>query len=168
MFNYKKLSSIILATSVVLGGVAMANAKPAESPLKSTMTAAVISLDSNGKEKSQPAKEVEPGQTVQYTLTYKNVSDKPLKGIAVTGPIPSATDYIEKSAVAGVKANFKVSIDNGATFESEPVKRVVTDAKGKKVTQIIPPSEYTHVRWFLDNPLKAGETQTFTYRSLVN
>jgi uncharacterized repeat protein (TIGR01451 family) len=167
MSSYKRLFSLAFAVSIILGGVAMANAKQAESPLQSTMAASVISLDKNGKEVAKPAQEVEPGQTVEYTLTYKNISDQSLKGIAVTGPIPAATAYVADTAAAGVAADFKVSIDGGKTFESEPVKRVVTDEQGKQVTKIIPPSEYTQVRWVLKNPLEAGEAQTFTYRSLV-
>jgi hypothetical protein len=61
-----------------------------------------------------------------------------------------------------------VSIDGGKTFEGEPVKRMVENEQGKKVEKIIPPSEYTHVRWVLQQPLSAGETKSFSYRSLVD
>ena len=72
-----------------------------------------------------------------------------------------------KTAASAAQTDFVVSIDGGKNYESEPVKRVVTDEKGKKVEKIIPPSEYSHVRWNLKQPLKAGETQTFSYRSIV-
>jgi hypothetical protein len=77
------------------------------------------------------------------------------------------TSYIGKSAFTQAKANLQVSIDGGKTFETEPVKRMVTDANGKKVQKIIPPSVYTHLRWTMKEPLKAGEVQNFAYRSTV-
>ena len=50
-------------------------------------------------------------------------------------------------------ADFTVSIDGGKTFENEPVKRLVVDEQGKKLERLIPPSEYTHVRWILKQPV---------------
>lgn len=168
MFKQKTVAAVLLATSLVMGGLALATAKENNQPLQSTMQAFVITADKAGKETAKPAKEVEPGQVVEYRLTYKNVSNKPLSGITVTGPVPNATDYMAKTASSADNADFQVSIDGGKTFESEPVKRVVTDEQGKKIEKVIPPSEYSHVRWTLKQSLEAGATQTFTYRSVVN
>ncbi len=168
MFKKTYFTAIALAVSVTLGGLAVANSKPVDQPLQSSMQAYVISTDKAGKDVAKPATEVEPGQVVEYRLTYKNVSDQALKGIAVTGPIPNATDYMAETAGTKAESDFVVSIDGGKTFEAEPVKRIVTDENGKQVEKIIPPSEYSHVRWNLKQPLSAGETETFVYRSVVN
>lgn len=40
--------------------------------------------------------------------------------------------------------------------------------KKAKSRKVIPPSEYTHIRWTMKKALEAGEAQTFAYRSLVN
>lgn len=167
MFTTKHFSALALIASIAVGGLAIANTKPADPALQSNMKAYVITTDKAGKDLATPATEVTPGQVVEYRLTYKNVSDKPLSGIAVTGPIPNSTTYMAKTAASAAQTDFVVSIDGGKNYESEPVKRVVTDEKGKKVEKIIPPSEYSHVRWNLKQPLKAGETQTFSYRSIV-
>ena len=168
MRKLSKLSTLTLAVGLVLASLAVAQAKTDSAPLESTMEAFVVSTDKDGKEVSSPAKEVAPGQTVEYRLIYKNTSKKPLNDIAVTGPVPNTTDYIANTANTKAETSFQVSIDGGKTFESEPVKRTVLDEKGKKVEKIIPASEYSHVRWIMKKPLEAGESQTFAYRSLVN
>lgn len=166
-FKKRHLVSLAIAASLVGGGIAIANVQNQPSPLQNSMAAYIVSLDNAGKEVLQAAYEVEPGQTVEYALTYANVGDSALKDIVVTGPIPDATDYIGQSAFTYAQAELQVSIDNGKTFEYEPVTRIITDASGRQIKQVIPASEYTHVRWHMQQPLNAGETQQFAYRSVV-
>lgn len=166
LFKKRDYVYVAVAASIIAGGIALANTQ-SKSPLQNSMAAYVVSVDAKGKETLQAATEVEPGQTVEYKLTYQNVSDKALKGLVVTGPVPAATHYIAKSARAQAKANLEVSIDGGKTFEKEPVKRIVTNEAGKKVETIIPPEKYTHLRWIMQEPLAANTTKQFAYRSLV-
>lgn len=168
MFTKKSFLAAAFGLAMIAGSIAAVNAESTASPLQSTMQAYVISKGGDGKEVAQIAKEVEPGQVVEYRLDYKNVGKTALKGIAVTGPVPDATHYMGDTAATKAAADFKVSIDGGKTFESEPVKRMVENEQGKKIEKIIPPSEYTHVRWILKQPLNAGETESFSYRSLVD
>lgn len=168
MFIKKSFWAAALSLAMIGGGIAAVNAESAPSPLQSTMQAYVISQGQDGKEVAQLAEEVEPGQIVEYRLDYKNVGKSALKGIAVTGPVPDATHYLGDTAKTRADTDFQVSIDGGKTFEGEPVKRMVENGQGKKVEKIIPPSEYTHVRWILKQPLNAGEAESFSYRSLVD
>lgn len=167
LFKKRDYAYLLVAASVIAGGIAIANTQGAKAPLQNTMTAYVVSTDQAGKEVLEPATEVAPGQTVEYQLTYENTSTDPLKDLIVTGPVPRVTAYIGKSAFTEAKANLQVSIDGGKTFENEPVKRLVKDANGKKVERIIPPSAYTHLRWMMKEPLNAGEVKNFAYRSVV-
>ena len=167
MLLKKTLLATILGCSIALGSLVTVHAEPGNSPLQSTMQAYLITVSENGKEVAQATKEVEPGQIVEYRMEYKNAGKTPLKGIAVTGPVPSSTQYMSNTAHTQTDADFTVSIDGGKTFENEPVKRLVVNEQGKKVEKIIPPSEYTHVRWILKQPLSTGDTQLFTYRTLV-
>ena len=168
-FRFKKrhLVSLAIATSLVVGGFAIAKNQNRPSPLQNSMAAYVVGQDAAGNEVLQAASEVSPGQTVEYAMTYANVGDNALQDIVVTGPIPSATAYIGQSAFTYAQAKLQVSIDGGKTFEAEPVTRIITDANGQQVQEIIPASEYTHVRWHMQQPLNAGETQQFAYRSVV-
>ena len=161
------LASLAIAASLIAGGFAIAKTQSQPSPLQNSMAAYIVGMDSAGNEFLQEASQVAPGQTIEYALTYSNVGDSALKDIVVTSPIPASTAYIGQSAFTPANATLQVSIDGGSTFESEPVVRIVTDANGKEVEQIIPPHKYTHVRWQMKQPLNAGETQQFALRSLV-
>lgn len=166
-FKKRDLASLAIAGTLIIGGFAIAKTQNKPSPLVNSMAAYIVSLDQAGNEYLQAAAEVEPGQTVEYALTYQNQGKSALKDIVVTGPIPAATAYIGQSAFTQAHAQLQVSIDGGGKFESEPVKRIVINANGKQVEKIIPPTKYTHVRWVMKQPLNAGETQQFAYRSFV-
>lgn len=167
LFKKRDYVYVAVAASIIAGGIAIASTQSAKAPLQNSMAAYVVMTDPQGKEVLEPATEVEPGQTVEYALTYENVGSSALKDIIVTGPIPKVTSYIAKSAHTEAKAKLQVSIDGGKTFEGEPVKRMVKDASGKKVEKVIPPSQYTHVRWLMQEPLNAGDVKNFAYRSVV-
>ena len=166
-FKKRDVASLLVVTSLIAGGYAIAKTQPKPSPLQNSMAAYIVGMDNAGNEVLQAASEVEPGQVVEYALTYHNSGESALNDVVVTGPIPAATAYIGKSAFTQSKARLQVSIDGGNQFESEPVKRIITDASGKKIEKIIPSTEYTHVRWVMQQPLNAGETKQFAYRSLV-
>lgn len=161
----KKLLVTSLFAVAAAGVFAKTTQTPA--PLTNTMDAYVIELNSKGKEVAVHAETVEPGEMVEYRLTYNNISEKALNGLVVTGPIPSNTQYIGQTAQAGATSQFIVSIDGGKTFESEPVKRIVKDADGKDKEVIIPAEQYTHLRWNVNDTLNAGAQQVYTYRVAV-
>ncbi len=167
LFKKRDYAYLAVAASIVIGSIAIANTQADKSPLQNSMAAYVVAMNQEGQEVLQPATEVEPGQVIEYALTYENTGTAALKDIIVTGPVPNATAYIGKSAYTAAKAELLVSIDGGKTFEKEPVKRMVKDAAGKKVQKIIPPAEYTHVRWNMKEALNAGDMKQFAYRSVV-
>ena len=168
LFKKRDYAYLAVAASIIIGSIAVANTQGnSANPLQNSMAAYVVSMDQEGQEVLTAASEVEPGQVVEYALDYENTGANALKDIVVTGPVPSFTSYIAQSARTQANAALQVSIDGGKKFESEPVKRIVTDASGKKVEKIITPGQYTHVRWIMNQPLTAGEKQHFAYRSLV-
>lgn len=166
LLKKRHVASLAIAASLAAGGFAIAK-NQAQSPLQNSMAAYVVTQDARGNEILQAASEVAPGQTVQYALTYANTGRNALNDLVVTGPVPSATTYVGQSAFTQARAKLQVSIDGGKTYEAEPVVRIITDASGKQVRKVIPASEYTHVRWHMQQPLNAGETQQFAYRSIV-
>ncbi|HPE61498.1 MAG: DUF11 domain-containing protein [Thiothrix sp.] len=167
LFKKRDYAYLMLAASIIAGGFAIANSQARTAPLQNTLQAYLVGVDQQGREILQPTREVEPGQLIEYQLTYSNTGSSALKDVVVTGPIPAATAYMPQSARSQARAQLQVSVDNGKTFESEPVKRMITDKNGRKVEVIIPPSEYSHVRWTMKEPLQAGVTQQFAYRSIV-
>lgn len=132
-------------------------------PLSSQMDAYLVVTDKDGQEALKPAEEVVPKDKLEYQLTYTNNTEKPLKNLVITGPIPQNTFFVSGTNNTKIKSDFVVSIDGGKTFEAEPVKRMVMK-DGKEVEVIIPPEKYTAIRWMPSVPISAKEQQIFTYR----
>lgn len=156
-----------LVAMLVTAVVASSTAFSSDSPLVNRLQAYLVQYDQSGNEKLKSVNVAEPEQLIEYQLTYENISNAELEGLVITGPIPSSTEYQAKSAKTVVTSELLVSIDGGKTFESEPVKRTVRNAKGQEEVTIIPPSKYTHVRWKANEKLAAKSTQLFAYRVKV-
>jgi uncharacterized repeat protein (TIGR01451 family) len=159
----KSYRALLLVTTLMASGLAIS----AGSPLVNTLEAYVVGQDKAGKETLKPAKAAKPNQLLEYQLTYQNKGNAALKGLVITGPIPSSTEYQADTAKTQAAADFFVSIDGGKTYESEPVKRKVKNAQGKEELKVIPASRYTHVRWNAKDALAAKADQLFTYRVKV-
>jgi len=139
----------------------------ADEPIQGTMKAFVVELDED-KEKLSAATDVEPNQLVEYQLTYTNKGESNIDGLTVVGPVPEGTSYVSDTANTDVAAALLVSVDGGKTFESEPVVRVETKSSGEVVEKIIPPEQYTHLKWQAENAINAdGGTQFYSYRVRV-
>ncbi len=136
----------------------------ADEPIHGAMEAFVVENKDN-KETLLAAKEVEPNQLVEYQLTYTNKGDSNINGLTVVGPVPEGTSYVSNTANADVAAALQVSIDGGKTFEPEPVIRLEKKASGEVVEKVVPPEQYTHLKWKAENAINAdGGTQFYTYR----
>jgi len=128
----------------------------------------IVTKDSDGKEEVVPAKETVPGQVMEFRIVFTNNGDDSVSGIKVVDPIPENTRFIGDSHLADVEALFEVSIDGGESFESEPVKRVETQADGSQIEVVVPPEQYTHVRWVASEELTSkGGKHSYSYRVSV-
>lgn len=135
--------------------------------LVSSMQAYLVKTNAQGKEYRQPAKQTEPGQILEYNLSYVNQMRKPLSGLVVSGPIPANTSYVANSASTAIASDLLVSIDGGATFEREPVRRQMKMPNGQMKTVIIPAEKYTNVRWNVKQPIQPNGNQLYAYRVKV-
>lgn len=159
-----KIKAIFLAAAMVVSSPVFAD------PLKSVLEQfLVVSETVKGKTKESlvPVETAEPGSVIEYVLTYTNTSDQPLAGFAIKTPVPTNTSYQADSDKASVKANFRVSIDNGKTFEEEPVKRTVIE-NGVAKEIIIPAHEYDAVSWDVKKKLKAEKSMAMRYRVVID
>tara|TARA_Y100000296_G_scaffold86405_1_gene126047 strand:- start:12869 stop:13327 length:459 start_codon:yes stop_codon:yes gene_type:complete len=107
---------------------------------------------------------VSPNDVIEYELRYTNVSERPITGLRIVGPIPTETTYIANSASASIMTSLEVSIDGGTSFAAEPL--IVTDSSGTQTE--ISADEYTQIRWNSLVGIQPGETHVFTYRVVVN
>ena len=107
-----------------------------------------------------PARLLEQGQVVYYTVRITNQTTVPLRNVAVVQPVPANTVYIADSA-SGPGANVSFSIDGGQVFAPAGVLTVEIDG----TRQPAQPAQYTHIRWQLRNPLAPGATALARFRA---
>ncbi|MEQ3724905.1 hypothetical protein [Alcanivorax sp.] len=150
-------SALMLVMSVVVW---------ADAPLSSQMESYLVT-SKDGKEVVEEAEQASPGDIVEYRLTYTNNGDQPLSGLIITGPIPANTVYLENSAATQVNADFTVSIDNGDSFQAEPITKTITGENGQSKNVEVSPSDYTQVRWQPKGSLQPDQVQEYRYRVTV-
>jgi uncharacterized repeat protein (TIGR01451 family) len=107
-----------------------------------------------------PARLLEQGQVVYYTLRITNQSTVPLRNVAVVQPVPANTTYLADSA-SGPGAAVTFSVDGGKTFG--PADSLLIESEGAR--QLARTSQYTHIRWQLRNPLAPGATALARFRA---
>ena len=149
----------------------------AASPLVLRLTSykVIHEKDENGKivERLVPAAEVKPGDVLEWVLEAENKGDAPLENVALTIPIPPNTVYLEGTArplelEGGVKVLPLFSYD-GVHFSRPPLKKVVKVKVGDRVVTkevVVPPEEYTHVRWVVPR-LDPGQKVRVSLRTKV-
>ncbi|WP_312520205.1 hypothetical protein [Massilia sp.] len=122
----------------------------------------VVAATKDAAEKLVPATVANPGDTIEYQVTYQNNGKLPAKAVAATLPVPEgAMAYLDGSAAP--KA-VQASLD-GKQFSPIPLTREVTRA-GKRVIETVPPAEYRFLRWELGD-LAPGKAATVTSRMRV-
>lgn len=160
-------SAAVLASALLFSFFPVRAQDPAPAgPLVSEMSAFVVGVDEEGREKFTEAKTVEPGGVVEYRLFYRNVSESPLRGIRVVSPVAENTGYAGGSADACERTGPHFSIDGGATFHPEPVKYILELPGGGREERVAGPEMYTHLLWTLEE-LAAGEKVSLRYRVRV-
>jgi uncharacterized repeat protein (TIGR01451 family) len=130
--------------------------------VQGTLTQAKISIAADGKELTQPAETVKPGDLIEYRVAYVNRGLTSVNNLIVTLPIPRGLDYVGLTD----QPRAALASTDGAKFESIPLKRTVRRADGTEVLENVPLSEYRALRWSAST-LAAGKTQTFTARATV-
>ena len=139
----------------------------ADQAIESRLDAFLVVLDSKGQEQLEKANEAEPGQILEYRLAYSNNSEETFQKLVINGLVPANTEYIANSSRSDVDHGLLVSIDQGKTFQPEPVKRKSQQQDGSVKEEVVPVSEYTNLRWKSQAALQPGKTQEFFYRVRV-
>jgi len=141
----------------------------AKGPVTGEIQAFIVSVTDDGEEVVTKAVEAEPGHVMEFRIVFTNSGDEDVSGIQVVDPIPQNTRFIPDSHQSDVPAAFEVSIDGGESFENEPVVRIETQTNGRQKEVIVPPEQYTHVRWLAEPTLASnGGKHQFTYRVTVD
>ena len=156
-------SVFILAALLSLASLAWARG-----PVTGDIKAFIVTHE-DGEERVVEARETAPGQVMEFRIVFTNNGEESVSGIRVVDPIPESTTFVADSHSSDVSAEFEVSIDGGESFEPEPVVRIETREDGTQSRVVVPPSDYTHVRWLAKEELGAeGGQHRFAYRVSVD
>ena len=157
-----------LLTVLMMIMTAAVSAAVAEGPLEGRLSAFRVVADANGQPALEQADAAAPGDLIEYHLNYANRSTDALGGLIINGPIPQGTAYVGQSARADIDHVLEVSIDGGSSWSTEPVMRQVRNADGSVSREQVPASEYTQIRWRLNDALQPREDLALRYRVSVS
>ena len=112
-----------------------------------------------------PARNIQPGDEIIYTITYSNTGDETASNIVIEDPIPANSIYIADSYVApGAETTFSGDGGNSFAIPGEVMYEVRTAAGVQEL--MAEPSKYTHIRWVLDE-VGVGESGHASFRVRV-
>ena len=112
--------------------------------------------------KRQTADKVTPGETVVYSIRYRNDAAEPASGIVLVMPVPKEVSYVEGS-VAGGDASVSFSADGGKTYVARG--RLTIEEGG--ASRPARGDEITHIRWTLAEPVPAKADGEVSYKGIL-
>ncbi len=144
--------------------ISMAAQTPQDSPLQIQMAVSKIvmkKIQRDGKwilqyQRKADVQEAKPGEILEYTIRYTNISQQILNKIQIIGPIPANT-YLQKDSIRNQQVGqMYASADQGKTYQVPPLQKILVE-NGKSKTVLIPETEWTHLKWLVPslNPLQS-------------
>jgi uncharacterized repeat protein (TIGR01451 family) len=110
---------------------------------------------------------VRPGDVLHYTLTFVNSTERAIRDVRLSNPVPKGLELVAGTVRASRDdALPEFSADGGLTFATTPTVQVVVD--GKTVRRPVPPAQYTHVRWTVNGSVAPRATITAEYETRVS
>ncbi len=109
---------------------------------------------------------VQQGDVLRYVVTSKNNSNRVVRNLVVTQPIPKQTAYLLNSVTVKNNAKVTYSINNGKSFVAQPTIQVKL-ANGKIETRPAPAEIYTYIRWKFEQPISPETAVNATYQVRV-
>ncbi len=145
----KTLMSVIL---VMLAAVAAAQ-EQGHLDVQTTVQKKEVVVNEAGESETRlvAAEVIVPGESVVYTITFTNVSAEPADNVVITNPIAEDLMYVDGSAF-GPGMDIQFSVDGGVTFAAANELTIVEDGEVLDAQA----EDFTHVRWVMQNDLKAG------------
>jgi uncharacterized repeat protein (TIGR01451 family) len=158
------LKRILLATLALSATQVVAAQEKGCIELKTTAETEQEYVDEKGQKAKRlvPAGKVTPGDEVVWTITARNVCDKPAENVVVANPIPEHMSYAASSAM-GVGTKITYSLDNRGFKDAAAL--TVREADGS--TRAARADEYRAIKWTYAAPFAPGATAFVRYRATV-
>ena len=166
MTTTRSMLQALVAALLLTPLVHMTPALADQAAVTSKLEAYLVNTDKKGKERMAPAARVNPGQIIEYRLSYKNRSGQALSGFVVSGPIPKGTAFVGKSARLGRAATFEVLVPS-EKWQALPAFKSVKGEAGKSKRVRATAADYKALRWRLKEPIQNGKATSAIYRVRV-
>jgi uncharacterized repeat protein (TIGR01451 family) len=102
-----------------------------------------------------PTTEAQPGDTLEYQVTYRNAGATPARNVMATLPVPDGgMHYVANSAAP---ARVLASLD-GKQYAPVPLTRTVV-RNNQQQTETVPVAEYRFLRWQLGDIAPGSSVQ---------
>lgn len=124
----------------------------------------VVVVDDKGVEKivRKTADRVKPGETVVYTLNFRNEDSAPAESMVLVMPVPKEVVYVEGS-VAGAPASVTFSADGGQTYVGRG-RLTVTEGG---VVRPASNGDITHIKWTLAGAIAPNANGKVSFRGVL-
>jgi uncharacterized repeat protein (TIGR01451 family) len=141
-------------------------AKPQMSISITTSKEIVETVNGTGVTKSVPAEAAASGDTLIFTVTYKNTGNEAATNAVINNPVSAGMSYIDNS-VTGSNADISFSIDGGKSFKKASyLTYEVKLPNGSSEKHTARPEEYTDIRWII-NSVPPGGSGKLSYKAKV-
>jgi uncharacterized repeat protein (TIGR01451 family) len=124
----------------------------------------IVTIDKTGKEKivRKTADRVKPGETVIYTLKFKNDAAAPAEGVVLVMPVPKDVTFVEGS-IAGAPSTVTFSADGGDTYVARGRLTVTQNGEQRAATN----GDITHVKWKLAGAIAPKDAGEVSFRGVL-
>ena len=153
-------------TTILIAAIVAASASPAFAAMtaRQTVEKEIVIRSEDGREvvRRVAADKVTPGETIIYSINYRNEDSSAADDIVLVMPVPKEVSFIEGS-VTGGDAIVDFSADGGKTYVARGRLTVVEAGAARPARG----DEITHIRWTLSTPVAAKDSGTVSYKAVL-
>ncbi len=153
------MSVILMGIGLVLGTASVFAATPLELKSDVFVERRVVRSDGSNAVVLEKPNMVTPGDNLVFVVRYKNVGGSTANNFVVTNPLPAAVAFNGTSDGLEV-----VSVDGGKSWGILGTLRI---SKNGGTTRPAMPTDVTHIKWNLNQPLTAGAEGKLIFRGIV-
>lgn len=161
----KTLTKLTLAVATLLTATLVLAQEKGHLNISTVVQKEEMTVTDSGERRTKlvPADTVVPGDSVLYTITFRNVSDDVAENVVITNPMPENLTYISGSAFAPGTV-IEYSIDGGENYDLAE-NLTVNDSGGARAARA---EDFTHVRFVMQDDLAPGAEGVARFRAKLN
>jgi uncharacterized repeat protein (TIGR01451 family) len=158
------MKTLLSAVLTLLAFSAVAQ-QPGQLEVHTMVQKEIVETDAAGQMSTRlvAAETVAPGDTVFYTITFTNIGAESAENVVITNPIAKSLSYVANSAF-GPGTVITFSVDGGKSFADGAALKV-TEKGGERAAEA---SDFTHVRWVMQNDLAVGAQGIARFAAVLN